>query len=84
MQFRIRYFISAPSPFSRQIAYLERRKTKHGHTDLCDVLQFVQMLANPRYLNHLATQKLFDNEEFVAYLQYLQYFRQPKYIRYLQ
>lgn len=50
----------------------------------CDVLQFVQMLANPRYLNHLATQKLFDNEEFVAYLQYLQYFRQPKYIRYLQ
>lgn len=48
------------------------------------VIQFVQMLANPHYLNHLATQKLLDNEEFIAYLDYLQYFRQPKYLRYLQ
>lgn len=42
------------------------------------------MLANPHYLSHLATQKLLDNEEFIAYLDYLQYFRQPKYLRYLQ
>lgn len=42
------------------------------------------MLANPRYLNYLASQKLFDNEEFLAYLQYLHYFRQPKYLPYLQ
>ncbi|KAK4507579.1 hypothetical protein PRZ48_001314 [Zasmidium cellare] len=55
-----------------------------GHDRFVLELEFVQMLANPRYLNHLATNKYFDNDEFVAYLEYLQYFRQPKYIRYLQ
>lgn len=45
--------------------------------------QFVQMLSNPLYLQHLAAQKLLDNEDFVAYLKYLQYFREPKYLRYL-
>ena len=38
---------------------------------------------NPWYLNHLATQKLFDNPAFVAYLSYLQYFSQPEYAKYL-
>lgn len=42
------------------------------------------MLSNPQYLNYLAAQKLLDNEEFIAYLEYLQYFREPKYLRYLQ
>ncbi|ORY12494.1 mediator complex, subunit Med31 [Clohesyomyces aquaticus] len=46
-------------------------------------LEFVQCLANPAYLNYLATQKLFDKPEFVAYLGYLQYFTQPKYSKYL-
>lgn len=74
----------APNARSREIPSLDER-TRQIMTILTrDVAQFVQMLANPRYLNHLATQKLFDNEEFVAYLEYLQYFRQPEYIRYLQ
>jgi mediator of RNA polymerase II transcription subunit 31 len=47
-------------------------------------LEFVQCLANPAYLNYLATQKLLDNSEFVAYLGYLQYFAQPKYSKFLQ
>ena len=42
------------------------------------------MLANPLYLQHLASQKLLDDESFVAYLSYLQYFRRPEYLRYLQ
>lgn len=46
--------------------------------------QFVQMLSNPLYLQHLAAQKLLDNEDFIAYIRYLQYFREPKYLRYLQ
>ncbi|KAF2136145.1 uncharacterized protein K452DRAFT_302995 [Aplosporella prunicola CBS 121167] len=46
-------------------------------------LEFVQCLANPWYLNHLAAQKHLDNPDFVAYLDYLQYFRQPKYAKYL-
>jgi len=48
-----------------------------------DPQQFVQCLSNPLYLNHLATQKLLDSPEFVAYLRYLQYFRRPEYIKYL-
>ncbi|KAF2200115.1 SOH1-domain-containing protein [Delitschia confertaspora ATCC 74209] len=47
-------------------------------------LEFVQCLANPAYLNHLALQKTFDKPEFVAYLGYLQYFKEPKYSKYLQ
>ena len=35
------------------------------------------------YLNHLASEKMFDDPEFVAYLDYLQYFKEPKYARYL-
>jgi len=45
--------------------------------------QFVQCLANPWYLNHLASQKLLDNPEFIAYLDYLQYFSQSEYTIYL-
>lgn len=51
--------------------------------DVTDHKQFVQSLSNPLYLNHLAAQKLLDNPEFVAYLNYLQYFAEPKYIKYL-
>ncbi|KAF9875032.1 RNA polymerase II transcription subunit 31 mediator [Colletotrichum karsti] len=47
------------------------------------VAQFVQSLANPLYLNHLATQKLLTRPEFVAYLAYLQYWTRPPYLKYL-
>ncbi|KAF6806119.1 mediator of rna polymerase ii transcription subunit 31 [Colletotrichum sojae] len=46
-------------------------------------LEFVQALANPLYLNHLATQKLLTRPEFVAYLAYLQYWTRPPYLKYL-
>ncbi|KAL8689645.1 MAG: hypothetical protein Q9218_004731 [Villophora microphyllina] len=46
-------------------------------------LEFVQALANPYYLNHLASQKLLQDSCFVEYLNYLQYFNKPEYIRYL-
>jgi mediator of RNA polymerase II transcription subunit 31 len=34
-------------------------------------------------MNHLAQQKLLENADFVAYLEYLQYFKEPKYAKYL-
>ncbi|KAI9883678.1 MAG: hypothetical protein M1823_004560 [Watsoniomyces obsoletus] len=46
-------------------------------------LEFVQCLANPWYLNHLAVQKLLDEPSFVAYLDYLRYFTQPEYTKFL-
>ncbi|KAF2824796.1 mediator of RNA polymerase II transcription subunit 31 [Ophiobolus disseminans] len=54
-----------------------------GYTRFELELEFVQCLANPVYLNYLATQKYFDKPEFVAYLSYLQYFKEPKYIKFL-
>ncbi|GAA5981367.1 hypothetical protein JCM5350_004381 [Sporobolomyces pararoseus] len=47
-------------------------------------VEFVQCLANPFYLQHLAQQGLFDSEPFLNYLNYLTYFRSPKYSRFLQ
>ncbi|KAK3363276.1 SOH1-domain-containing protein [Lasiosphaeria hispida] len=46
-------------------------------------LEFVQSLANPQYLNHLASRKLLTNPSFVAYLDYLQYWSRPPYLKYL-
>ncbi|KAI1449002.1 SOH1-domain-containing protein [Annulohypoxylon stygium] len=46
-------------------------------------LEFVQALANPSYLNHLASQKLLNDPAFVAYLSYLRYWSRPPYIKYL-
>ncbi|GME55765.1 Mediator of RNA polymerase ii transcription [Neofusicoccum parvum] len=54
-----------------------------GYTRFELELEFVQCLANPWYLNHLAAQKYLDNPDFVAYLDYLQYFTQPQYAKYL-
>ncbi|KAK3393160.1 SOH1-domain-containing protein [Podospora didyma] len=47
-------------------------------------LEFVSMLANPKYLNHLASRKFFEKPEFIAYLKYLQYWTRPPYLKYLQ
>ncbi|PHH72518.1 hypothetical protein CDD80_4488 [Ophiocordyceps camponoti-rufipedis] len=46
-------------------------------------LEFVQSLANPFYLNHLASQKLLTQPAFVAYLAYLRYWASPPYVKYL-
>ncbi|UKZ81152.1 hypothetical protein TrVFT333_008923 [Trichoderma virens FT-333] len=46
-------------------------------------LEFVQSLANPYYLNHLASQKLLTQPAFIAYLDYLQYWSKPPYLKYL-
>jgi mediator of RNA polymerase II transcription subunit 31 len=45
--------------------------------------QFVQSLANPFYLNHLASQKLLSNPAFIAYLSYLRYWTRAPYLKYL-
>ncbi|KAI0008308.1 SOH1-domain-containing protein [Xylariaceae sp. FL0662B] len=46
-------------------------------------VDFVQSLANPFYLNHLASQKILNEPAFVAYLDYLQYWSRPPYVKYL-
>lgn len=59
-------------------------ETKYGGFTRFEIeLEFVQSLANPQYLNHLAAQKLFQQPAFVEYLKYLQYWSEPPYLKYL-
>ncbi|GIL70318.1 hypothetical protein Vretifemale_949, partial [Volvox reticuliferus] len=50
-----------------------------GHERFALELEFVQCLANPLYINWLATKQYFDNPSFINYLKYLQYWKQPAY-----
>ncbi|KAL2181100.1 SOH1-domain-containing protein [Thermothelomyces heterothallicus CBS 202.75] len=54
-----------------------------GHSRFELELEFVQSLANPQYLNYLASRKFLTNPAFVAYLDYLQYWTRPPYLKYL-
>ena len=58
-------------------------KTYGGATRFEIECEFVSCLANPYYLQHLATTKMFDDARFVAYLAYLLYWKEPPYLKYL-
>ncbi|KAM0754500.1 SOH1-domain-containing protein [Meredithblackwellia eburnea MCA 4105] len=47
-------------------------------------MQFVQCLANPFYLQSLAQQGLFNDEAFLNYLKYLEYWHKPQFTRFIQ
>lgn len=49
----------------------------------CIEFEFVQNLSNPRYLNYLAQNGYFDDEKFIAFLDYLRYWKSPQYMKYL-
>ncbi|MES1914434.1 MAG: hypothetical protein MHM6MM_006509 [Cercozoa sp. M6MM] len=42
-------------------------------------LEFMSLLANPRYLHHLAVSGTLDDERFLRFLRYLEYWRRPEY-----
>jgi mediator of RNA polymerase II transcription subunit 31 len=44
-------------------------------------LEFVQNLANAKYLNYLAQSGYFEQESFINFLKYLQYWKKPEYIK---
>ena len=46
-------------------------------------LEFLQSLASPAYLHHLATQGYFQDKSFLAFLKYLRYWKQPEYVKYI-
>ena len=46
-------------------------------------LEFIQSLASPAYLHYLATSNYLTDPAFLAYLKYLQYWRQRPYNRFL-
>jgi mediator of RNA polymerase II transcription subunit 31 len=46
-------------------------------------LEFVQNLANAKYLNYLAQQGYLEEESFLSFLRYLQYWKKPEYMQLL-
>ena len=46
-------------------------------------LEFVQNLANPKYLQYLAQNRYFQDDQFMNFLRYLRYFQQVEYARHL-
>ncbi|KAK4136913.1 mediator of RNA polymerase II transcription subunit 31 [Trichocladium antarcticum] len=57
---------------------------KHGGFSRFELeLELVQSLANPQYLNYLASRKFLTNPAFVAYLDYLQYWTRPPYLKFI-
>ncbi len=46
-------------------------------------LEFVSLLSNPKYLNHLASNKYFQDAAFMRFLKYLRYWKNPEYLVYL-
>ncbi|KAK2956901.1 putative Mediator of RNA polymerase II transcription subunit 31 [Blattamonas nauphoetae] len=46
-------------------------------------LEFVQLLSNPYYLNWLGQSNYFDDHHFIAYLEYLQYWKEQKYLKFI-
>ena len=47
-------------------------------------LEFVQCLASPAYLHHLATTSVLAESSFLQFLEYLQYWKRPEYARLIQ
>ncbi|KAJ7350330.1 SOH1-domain-containing protein [Mycena olivaceomarginata] len=46
-------------------------------------LEFVQALANPYYLHSLAQQNILDQPAFISFLEYLLYFKEKDYARFI-
>ncbi|KAJ6602200.1 SOH1-domain-containing protein [Mycena sp. CBHHK59/15] len=46
-------------------------------------LEFVQSLANPYYLHSLAQQNILDQPAFINFLEYLLYFKEKDYARFI-
>lgn len=46
-------------------------------------LEFVQCLSNPIYIHYLAQNRYFEDEAFIGYLKYLQYWQRPEYLKFI-
>lgn len=46
--------------------------------------EFVEFLANPKYIMHLCNEGYFKDQAFLNYITYLQYWRKPEYIPHIK
>ncbi|KII91987.1 hypothetical protein PLICRDRAFT_50440 [Plicaturopsis crispa FD-325 SS-3] len=71
----------APSSDTRATTTNDPRAANRARFEL--ELEFVQSLANPFYLHSLAQQNILDQPAFVGFLQYLMYWREKDYARFI-
>lgn len=69
----------APAPLSPNS---EAREANRARFEL--ELEFVQALANPFYLHSLAQQNILTQPAFVNFLEYLLYWKEKDYARFIQ
>jgi mediator of RNA polymerase II transcription subunit 31 len=65
-----------------QVTTEDPRAANHEKFEL--ELEFVQSLANPYYLHSLAQQNILDQPAFINYLEYLLYWKEKDYARFIQ
>ncbi|KAJ7529204.1 hypothetical protein O6H91_15G037600 [Diphasiastrum complanatum] len=73
-------------PFISENAPLPKdgfQETDGGRQRFLLELEFIQCLANPTYIHYLAQNRYFDDEAFVGYLKYLQYWHRPEYAKFI-
>jgi mediator of RNA polymerase II transcription subunit 31 len=76
--------ISTPIPAPAPVPASASASTKLPENRFELELEFVQSLASPAYLHHLATQGYFQDEAFLSYLRYLRsYWTRPEYAKYI-
>mmetsp|Transcript_29459 Transcript_29459/g.33896 ORF Transcript_29459/g.33896 Transcript_29459/m.33896 type:complete len:97 (+) Transcript_29459:49-339(+) len=47
-------------------------------------LEFLQCLASPAYLHHLATTGVLSDPKFIDFLNYLKYWKSPEYVKFVR
>ncbi|KNA19186.1 hypothetical protein SOVF_063710 [Spinacia oleracea] len=70
----------AKSPSSPKVVY---KDPDDGRQRFLLELEFVQCLSNPTYIHYLAQNRYFEDEAFVGYLNYLQYWQRPEYLKFI-
>ncbi|XP_062092250.1 mediator of RNA polymerase II transcription subunit 31 isoform X1 [Humulus lupulus] len=71
---------SSESPSSQKSIY---KDPDDGRQRFLLELEFVQCFANPTYIHYLAQNRYFEDEAFIGYLKYLQYWQQPEYMKFI-
>ncbi|KAA8539739.1 hypothetical protein F0562_026431 [Nyssa sinensis] len=71
---------SANSPSSPNNIY---KDPDDGRQRFLLELEFVECLANPIYIHYLAQNRYFEDEAFIGYLKYLQYWQRPEYTKFI-
>lgn len=72
-----------PSTESPSISKNPYKDPDDGRQRFLLELEFIQCLANPIYIHYLAQNRYFEDEAFIGYLKYLQYWQRPEYIKFI-